>query len=148
MTERATVTRLVRYFGALALLGVGVDHIEQYYADFYSAIPTIGTLFALNFASATVVGLGLIAPVERIAGRWASTVLTVLAIGGVAIAAGSLAGLLISENGGLFGFAEQGYRGAIVISMALEIATIVLLGLFVAVNGLGIPARARRAAAA
>jgi hypothetical protein len=145
--DRATVARLARYLGALVLLGVGIDHIEQYYVDSYSAIPTIGTLFALNFASATVVTLGLIAPVERVAGRWARAVLALLALGGIAIAAGSLGGLLISEHGGLFGFAERGYREAIVISIALEIATIVVLGAFVAMNGTGMPAPARRGAA-
>jgi hypothetical protein len=139
--SRATLARLGRYLGALALLGVGVDHLQQYYVDFYSAIPTIGTLFVLNFASATPVALGLVAPVERIAGRRAPAALALLAIGGIGISAGSLVGLLVSENGGLFGFMEQGYRGAIVISIALEVATIVLLGLFLAAKGVGITTR-------
>jgi hypothetical protein len=130
--SRATVARLTRYLGALALLGVGVDHIEQYYVDSYSVIPTIGTLFALNFASATLVTLGLVAPLKRLAGRWTGAVLTLLAVGGIGIAAGSLAGLLISENGALFGFMEQGYREAIVISIVLEAATVILLGAFLA----------------
>jgi hypothetical protein len=132
LPSRATLARLGRYLGALALLGVGVDHLEQYYVDFYSAIPTIGTLFVLNFASAAVVALGLVVPVERLAGRRSQAVLAVFALGGIAVAAGSLAGLLVSENGGLFGFMEQGYREAIVISIALEVATIALLGLFLA----------------
>jgi hypothetical protein len=139
--SRATLARLGRYLGAVALLAVGVDHIEQYYVDFYSAIPTIGTLFALNFGSATLITLGLVAPIERIAGRWAAAALALLAIGGIGIAASSLAGLLVSESGGLFGFMEQGYREAIVISIALEAATITLLGLFLAANGLGIEMR-------
>ena len=139
--SRATLARLGRYLGALALLGIGVDHIQQYYVDFYSAIPTIGTLFLLNFASATLVFLGLVAPVGRIAGRWAGAALGLLAISGIGIAAGSLAGLLISENGGLFGFMEQGYREAIVISIVLEVATMTLLGLFLAANGLGVRIR-------
>lgn len=128
--RRGTVALVARYLGALALLGVGIDHIEQYSNDYYSEIPTIGTLFALNFAAATVVGLGLLAPVGRFAGRWSRVVLTLLAVSGVGIAAGSLAGLLIAENGVLFGFSEQGYREAIVISIALEAATIILLGAF------------------
>jgi hypothetical protein len=48
---------------------------------------------------------------------------------------------LVSENGGLFGFMEQGYREAIVISIVLEAATIGLLASFVAANGVGIRAR-------
>jgi hypothetical protein len=68
-------------------------------------------------------------------------ILALFAIGGIGVAAGSLAGLLVSENGGLFGFMEQGYREAIVISIALEVATIALLALFVAANGLGLRTR-------
>jgi hypothetical protein len=135
------IARLGRYLGALALLGVGVDHIQQYSADSYSAIPTIGTLFALNFASATIVGVALVAPVRRLAGRWAEAVLAVLAVGGIGIAAGSLAGLLISESSGLFGFMEQGYRAAIVTSIVLEGVTMFLLGTFLAANGLGVRLR-------
>jgi hypothetical protein len=141
---RGTIGLAARYLGALALLGVGIDHIEQYYVDFYSVIPTIGTLFALNFASATVVALGLLAPLERFAGRWATAAPALLAIGGIGIAAGSLAGLLVSENGGLFGFMEQGYREAIVLSIVLEVATVILLGLFLAANGLGLRAARKR----
>jgi len=144
---RVTLARLARYLGALALLGVGVDHLEQYYVDFYSAIPTIGTLFVLNFASAAVVALGLVVPLGRLAGRRAQAVLALFAIGGIGVAAGSLAALLVSENGGLFGFMEQGYREAIVISIVLEVATVALLALFVAANGFGIRTRGGRARA-
>src|SRR4051794_9607879 len=102
--RRAAAARVARILGALALLAVGVDHIEQYYVDSYSAVPTIGTLFALNFASAVPVTIGLLGPVRRLAGRWANAVLALLALSGIGIAAGSLAGLLISEGRGLFGF--------------------------------------------
>ncbi len=134
LPSRAALARLGRYLGALALLGVGIDHITQYYTDYYSAIPTIGTLFALNFASATVVAAGLMSPLKRIAGRWAATAQALLAISGITIAIGSLTGLLISENAPLFGFMEQGYRQAIVLSIVLEAATIILLGLFLVLN--------------
>jgi hypothetical protein len=62
----------VRTVGALSLLAVGSIHFQQY-LYFYSAIPTIGTLFVLNLVGATVLGLGLLAPVERFLGRWGST---------------------------------------------------------------------------
>jgi hypothetical protein len=140
-TGRATMAGLTRYLGALALLGVGVDHIEQYYVDSYSALPTIGTLFALNFASAALVALALVAPLRRIAGRWTDAALASLAISGMGIAAGSLGALLVSENVGLFGFMEQGYRESILISIGLEAATIVLLGIFLAANGCGVRLR-------
>jgi hypothetical protein len=126
----AEAARLGRYLGALALLGVGIDHLDQYLADSYSAIPTIGTMFRLNFAASTLVALGLVAPIGRIAGRWAARARALLAAGGMAIAAASAAALLVSEHGGPFGFAERGYREAIVVSLALETATVLLLGLY------------------
>ena len=43
-----------------------------------------------------------------------------------------MAGLLISETTGLFGFMEDGYRSAIVLSLLFEGATIVLLGTYLA----------------
>ena len=58
----------LRVLGALSLLAVGAVHLQQYDA-LYSAIPTIGTLFVLNFAGATAIGLGLLLPVERLFGR-------------------------------------------------------------------------------
>src|SRR5207253_7731525 len=53
--------KVVRTVGALSLLAVGAVHLQQY-LTLYSAIPTIGTLFVLNFAGATAIGLGLLAP--------------------------------------------------------------------------------------
>jgi hypothetical protein len=128
MAERTT--SIVRYLGALSLLAVGVDHLEQYYVDYYRAVPTIGTLFLLNFVSALLVSVCLMAPVRRIAGRFAGPVVTLLAIGGIAIAGGTLAGLLISENAGLFGFMEHGYRGAILLSIAFDVAAVTFLAAF------------------
>jgi len=55
-----------------------------------------------------------------------------LALSGVGIAAGSVAGLLISETTDLFGFMEDGYRSAIVLSLLFEGATIVLLATYLA----------------
>jgi hypothetical protein len=117
-----------RYLGALGLLAVGVDHLEQFTVDAYSAVPTIGALFALNFAAAALVAAGLAAPVQRLPGRAGRGAVAVLAAAGIAVAAGSLAGLLLSESSGLFGFMETGYRPAILLSIALECATILLLG--------------------
>lgn len=125
---------LTRYLGAAALLAVGVDHLDQYTVEHYDAIPTIGTLFALNFAFATLVAAALAAPVERLGRRVGRTILDALAIAGIAIAAGSLAGLLLSERASLFGFMESGYRGAIVLSIIVEIASILLLIGFLALR--------------
>ena len=129
MTEHRSAS-VLRWLGALALLAVGIDHIEQYYVDYYRAVPTIGTLFLLDFISALVVGLALVAPLRRFAGRFADRAVTLLALSGIGIAGGTLAGLLISENGGLFGFMEVGYRGAIVLSIVFDVTTVVLLAAF------------------
>ena len=66
---------------------------------------------------------------QRLPGRAGRIALPLLSAGGIAVAAGSLVGLLLSESTGLFGFREVGYRPAIVLSIALELATIVLLTL-------------------
>ena len=128
--RRTTVGQVARYLGAAALVGVGVDHIWQFYVDSYSVIPTIGTLFALNFASALVVAVGLVVPLQRLSRRWSRALLTLLAAGGAGIALGSFAGLEVSETTGLFGFMESGYRAAIVLSIALDAATVVFLTAF------------------
>jgi hypothetical protein len=137
-----------RYLGALALLGVGVEHLVEYVDDSYSAIPTIGTLFALNFASAALLACVLAAPVQRLPGLAGRLALPLACAGGIGVAAGSLAALLVSEGGGLFGFTETGYRPAIVISIALEVATVVLLGAHLTARRAPgrAPARRRRAA--
>jgi hypothetical protein len=132
-----------RYLGAAALLGVGLDHLEQYSAEHYSAIPTIGTLFALNFVSAALIAGALAAPVQRLPGRAGPIAVPLLGLAGIGVAAGSLAGLLLSESTGLFGFTETGYRPAILLSIALELATIVLLTLHALVAGRGLADRAR-----
>jgi hypothetical protein len=133
MTDRPAQARLseaARYLGALAVLAVGIDHIVEYYSDYYRAVPTIGTLFMLDFVASLIVGIALLAPLRKVAGRYAERTLTLLAVGGIALGGGTLAGLLISENGGLFGFMENGYRGAIVLSMAFDIAAALLMAAF------------------
>jgi hypothetical protein len=133
MTESRTRSGAVaatRYLGAAAVLAVGIDHIVEYYTDYYRAVPTIGTLFLLDFIASVVIGLALLGPVRRVAGHRADRVLTLLAAGGIAIGAGTLAGLLVSENGGLFGFMETGYRSSIVLSMVFDVAAAALLAAF------------------
>ena len=133
MTERGHRTRqAARYLGAAALLGVGIDHLQQYFGASYSSIPTIGTLFALNFASAALLAAGLVLPMQRLFSRAGTRILGALAAGGIAVALGSLIALLVSEQTPLFGFMEYGYRQAIAISIVLEVAATVLLGVFLA----------------
>src|SRR3954451_8264048 len=102
--RRSTVAWSALYLGALAVVATGVVHIQQYAAQDYSTIPTIGTLFLLNFVSAVVIGLGLIAPYRRIAGRYADAIRTAWAIAGVGLAVLSLIALFVSESTTLFNF--------------------------------------------
>ena len=139
--ERAAVrfTPIVlaaRCSGALALLAVGAVHLQQY-EYLYSTIPTIGTLFLLNFVGATLIGLGLLAPVERVLGRFGGAAVGLLALGGAGQAATAFAFLLISERTPLFGFMEPGYDPpALMAARVAELVTVALLGLFLAVRGM------------
>jgi hypothetical protein len=117
-----------RRLGAIAILAVGAVHLEQYLGSGYHSIPTIGPLFLLNAVSCAAVAIGLLMPIERVLqDRGAQLASGLLAAAGVAIAAGSLIGLFISESGTLFGFSESGYSTAIVIAIVAEAVTIVLL---------------------
>jgi hypothetical protein len=127
---RPTIWLAARVLGALSLLMVGAVHLQQYF-ELYSAIPTIGTLFVLNFVGATIVGLGLLAPVERLLGRVGGMILALLTLAGIAQAATAFVFLLISERTPLFGFMEPGYDPeAILAARAAEVTTVVFLGAF------------------
>ena len=136
--HRAIVAQAFRYLGALAVLATGVAHIEQYSVDNYSTVPTIGTLFLLNFIAAIVIAVGLIAPLRPVAGRYTDAIRRVLAVGGIGLAVGSLVGLFVSETTGLFGFVEHGYRMAIVVAIAVEVAATVFLSAFLVASGTGL----------
>jgi hypothetical protein len=119
-----------RLLGALSLLAVGAVHLQQY-EYLYSSIPTIGTLFVLNFVGATAMGLGLLAPLERLLGGWGSAAVALLALGGVGLAATAFVFLLVAERTPLFGFMEPGYDPpAIMASRVAELVTVGLLGSF------------------
>jgi hypothetical protein len=142
------ILRAMRFMGALAILAVGAVHVQQYIGEDYSAIPTIGTLFLLNAIGSGVIGIGLLAPIKRMAGsERADAAIGLLALGAVAIAVGSLVALFISESGGLFGFSESGYRTAIVVAIVAEAATIALLVPVAVVNLANVMSRRRRTAA-
>jgi hypothetical protein len=125
------VATILRAVGALALLAMGVIHLQQYLGADYSAIPTIGTLFLLNFAGALVLAIALLGPIERIAGRRGASL---VAAAGAGMAATSIAFLLISEHTTLFGFREAGYGPAIVLAIAVEAVAVVALVAFLAVR--------------
>ena len=132
VTRRISGLVIARVAGAVALLVVGGIHLEQYTAGHFSVVPTIGTLFFVNFVAATVLGLWLLAPVRN---RYRPVRLALdcaASFAGIGVAGGALIALLISETRPLFGFMEQGYRLEIVIALVSEAAAIVLLGAFLA----------------
>lgn len=130
-----TLARLARVTGALAVLATGADHLQQYTANQFSTVPTIGTLFLLNFIGATTLGVGLLTPLPRRAQHIASPLRSLLALGGIGLAATSLAGLWISETSSLFGFSDHGYRAAIVAAIAAELVATIALSAYLALVG-------------
>ncbi len=129
-TTRTRTLTATRTLGALALLVVGGVHYQQYHYAFYSSIPTIGPLFLVNFIAATVLGLFLLARVRLPLRRLGRRLDQLAGLAGIALAAGALAALLISEHTPLFGFSEHGYRFAIVLAIAAETAAIAMLTAF------------------
>ena len=125
---------VLRTIGAIAVLVVGAVHLQQYLDDHFDVVPVIGPLFALNFAGATVIGLGLLVPAARL-----RAVHVLLALGGIGLSATSFVFLLLSEHQPLFGFQDYGYRTAIVVALAVEAVAVVALAAYLA-------ARARRRA--
>jgi hypothetical protein len=119
-----------RMLGAVATLAVGAVHLQQYF-KLYSSVPTIGTLFVLNFVGATAIGLLLLAPLERLAGRFGPAAVAIASLGGIGLAATSFVFLFVSERTPLFGFQEPGYDPpAIAFSRVAEVAAVVLLSAF------------------
>lgn len=138
ISRRSIVALTFLYLGALAVLATGVAHIEQYAVDDYSTVPTIGTLFLLNFVASIVIVVGLIAPLRRVTGRYTDAIRAAFAVGGIGLGVLSLAALFVSESSGLFGFVEHGYRMAIVVAIVAEIAATVFLVAFLLANGTGL----------
>jgi FtsH-binding integral membrane protein len=134
---RSTIAQGALYLGAVSVLATGIVHIQQYYDQDYSTIPTIGTLFFLNFVAAVVIVVGLIAPLGRVTRRNAGAIRSVFAIGGIGLGVFWLVALFVSEGSGLFGFVENGYRTAIVLAMVAEIAATIFLIVFLVANRVG-----------
>ncbi|HEX3669309.1 MAG TPA: hypothetical protein VHY55_09170 [Acidimicrobiia bacterium] len=146
MRVRQWVWLTARVLGALSLLAVGAVHLQQY-NELYSAIPTIGTLFVLNFVAATVLGVGLLAPFELLWRRGGAWTEATLALGGIGVATLAYVFLLIAERRPLFGFMEPGYNpDAILTSQVSEIATVALLSVYLVVRHVPIRSRSRESA--
>ena len=140
--SRAVLTQLAVVVGALAVLVTGADHLDEYTVNMFSTVPTIGTLFLLNFIAATVVGIGLLLPLGLITKRFAGPIRALLAITGIGIAASSLVALWISETWSLFGFTDYGFRPTIVTAIVAEAVAVVALSAYLALAP-GVRIRAR-----
>lgn len=118
---------ILRTLGAVAVLVVGAVHLEQYFAEHFNVVPTIGPLFVLNFAGATVIGVGLLVPGARM-----RLLHGLLALGGIGLAATAFVFLFVSEHQSLFGFQDYGYRLEILVALAAEAAAVVTLAAYLA----------------
>lgn len=119
--------RLAARLGAGALVAfVGIDHYYEYAFEHYSVLPTIGTLFLLNFIGATACGLLLLAPLEWLSPRFGRPAVWLAALGGFGIGATSLICLLVSEQTPLFGYMELNYRPAVLVGLCSEGASAAL----------------------
>ena len=124
---RTILASLTLAVGVASVLVTGADHLDEYAVNHFSTVPTIGPLFLLNFIAATLVGVGLLLPLGRIAGHRANALRWLLALSGIAIAATSLIGLWISESSRLFGFTEYGFRPTIVVAIVSESTAVIAL---------------------
>jgi hypothetical protein len=122
------LTQLAQRLGAVAILGTGAVHLQQYMVQDFRGIPTIQVLFLLNVIGSGVVGLCLLAPINRVlSGRRADATIALLAAVGLTIAVGSLVGLFISENETLFGLRTVRYSTPAVLAIIAEGAAVLLL---------------------
>lgn len=139
MTQHHTpnmFARLALIVGAAGVLATGADHLYEYWANGFSTVPTVGTLFLLNFVSAILVGVGLLLPLRRLVPRHAALLRALLAVGGIGIGAASLIGLWISETSSLFGFTDSGFRPTILVAIVSESVAVVALAAYLALADL------------
>lgn len=110
--------RLFRWFAALLVLGGGAFHLSLY-LDGYRAVPKIGPLFLVQAAIAVVVAVAL---VLRPAGA--------VGLAGAVLSAGSIAAFLLSRTAGFLGFVESGFDTRSAATLAVEVLTLSVLGLW------------------
>jgi hypothetical protein len=108
--------------GAALVIVSGAIHLDLYARSYYQHVPTIGVLFVAQAVTALVVALAILS--------WRSVAIVVI---GAGLMASTLAGYLISNHFGLFGFKDSLQAHFGYASLAVEAAgTVVLLGAAVA----------------
>jgi hypothetical protein len=121
-----------RISGAALLVWMAWIHLHLW-SEGYRHLATIGPLFMANFVAAMVVALLLLSVPRR-------RLLAAVAGVGAVLAGGTLAGLALSINIGLFGFTESWNAGFTHMSVAVEIAAALVL----VATGAGAAFRSRR----
>jgi hypothetical protein len=107
--------------GAAALAAIAALHVQQYVVEMH-LVPWIGPLFLANAAGCAAVVAGLaFRPVRPLA-----------ALSGVAVAALTLAGLVVSYGQGLLGWREVGWRAAIAADVIATVVAMLALSLALA----------------
>jgi hypothetical protein len=137
--ERSHTRFALRLAAGVLVAFVAADHYYEYSVEQYSVLPTIGTLFLLNFIAATVCGLLLLAPLERVLHRVGRATWWLAAFGGFAIGTTSLIGLLVSEQTPLFGYMELNYRPAVLVGLTSEAASTVFCAGLLVLDFRGLP---------
>lgn len=118
-TGQSTVLWAGRIAGSGLLAWMGWIHLHLW-SEGYKHIGTIGPLFMANFVGATAVALVLLSVPRRdlVAGAAAA---------GAGLAIGTLGGLALSINVGLFGFTDSWNAPFAHLSLAVEVAAAVVL---------------------
>jgi hypothetical protein len=104
-----------RIVAAGLVVWMGWIHLHLYNHG-YSHIHDIGPLFLANFVSALVVAVALLVTPSRL--------LPLAGLAAAGLAAGTLAGLLISVNYGLFGFRDSLSAPFAHLSLVVEVLSI------------------------
>jgi hypothetical protein len=98
------------------LIWIAVIHLHLWSSG-YRHIHVIGLLFLANFIGAVVLALAVLAAPRRL--------LALAEVGAAALAAGTLAGLIVSVEVGLFGFKDSFSAPYAKESLVVEAVTIV-----------------------
>jgi hypothetical protein len=126
----------LRVAAVIAILIVGGVHLQQYFSFGIRSVPTVGVLFLLNAIGAGAVAVLLLTP-------WRLT--QVLgALGGLAISLGAIVSLMIARTPpGFFNYIEPTWRTPVVIALVAEVVSVLLLGGFLVMVGIGQRAQTR-----
>ncbi len=111
----------LRIMGTVALIVIGIIHLNLYAREHYNEIPTIGPLFLLDvilaWLTAMTIALLQVAWMRRYA-----------ALAGALLCLGTFAGYIVALVHPLFGFEEPGISYSGGIAIAAEIVGAACLG--------------------